>query len=328
MGGLHLAKKTLTLGKYYALQRCSTASGKFAILAIDHQDALRQRLRPSDPNSLSAKEMTQFKLAVVERLASEVSGVLLDPVYGAGQAIAKNALHRAGLLIELEKADYQMEPMPMEVEIDPDWSVEKIKRMGADGVKLFFYYNPSDTVHAQRQDAIVRRVVDDCQRFDIPFYAEPIFYPVPGGDSKRSAVIKSARHVAVAGADVLKLEFPADPQVDQDEGAWEDACAEITASVDVPWVLLGAGVSYDTFTRQLEVACKAGASGFIVGRAVWGDAAAVDEDRDRNEWLDSEGCKRLRTLGDIVEKYARAWRDWYEAPAVTSEWFKQYASQK
>ena len=37
----------------------------------------------------------------------------------------------------------------------------------------------------------------------------------------------------------------------------------------VPWVLLSGGVPFETFFRQTQVACEAGASGVMVGRAVW-----------------------------------------------------------
>jgi tagatose 1,6-diphosphate aldolase len=319
-----MAKKSLTVGKYRALQRCSTAELSFAILALDHQDALRQNMRPEDPASLTTEEIIAFKMQVVETLVPEVSGVLLDPVYGAHQAIARGILNKSGLLVELEKADYQMNPLPLEVEIDPNWSVSKIKRMGADGVKLFFYYNPDNFDHAEYQDAIVGQVVADCERNDIPFYAEPIFYPIEEGESKKTAVVEAARRLSHAGVDVLKLEFPVDVQKEQDEGLGAEACAEITENVDVPWVLLSAGVSFEMFARQLEIACKAGAAGFIVGRAVWGDVATITNSNERLEWLNTEGRRRLQLLSSIVRQHGHRWSDLHDAPAVSVEWFSQY----
>jgi tagatose 1,6-diphosphate aldolase len=319
-----MAKKPLTVGKYRAFQRSSTAEGSFAILAIDHQDALREYLRPNDPKSLPTEDIITFKMQVTNMLATEVSGVLLDPIFGAPQAIAQGILNGHSLLVELEKADYQMQPLPLNVEIDPDWNVAKIKRMGADGVKLFFYYNAANREHADRQDAIVRQTVADCTRHDIPFYAEPIFYPNQQGDTKRTAVVESARRLSHMGVDVLKLEFPVDVEQETDEAIWAEACAEITGNVDVPWVLLSAGVAFEMFARQLEIACKAGAAGFIVGRAVWGDVATITGANKRREWLNTEGRRRLQLLGAIVHQHAYRWSDWYDAPDVTVEWFRQY----
>lgn len=314
----------LSLGKYRALQRCSTADGVFAVLALDHQDSLKRALNPHQPASVTAADLTRFKLEVVSRLSPYVSGVLLDPIYGTAQAVAGGILGHAGLLVELEKADYQMNPLPLDVEIDPDWSVDKIKRMGADGVKLFYYYNQANAAHAARQDAVIRQVVESCRRCDIPLYAEPIFYPMQPGDPKRSGVVGAAQRGAAARADILKLEFPVDTDQETSVTIWEEACAEITAAVDVPWVLLSAGVPFDVFAQQLEVACKAGASGFIVGRALWGDAASIAEADMRRAWLAGEGCRRLQTLNTIAVQYARPWTACYSAPEVTVSWFKTY----
>lgn len=318
---------TLTLGKYRALQRASTDENVFAILALDHQDSLRRVLRPDAPASLSADEITAFKLDVVSAIAPLASGVLLDPVYSAPQSISAGVLNGAGLLVELERADYQMEPLPLDVEIEPAWSVAKIKRMGADGVKLFYYFNPNHADHAARQDALLRQVAADCARWDIPLYAEPIYYRHQVGESRQQAIIDAARWAAAAGADILKLEFPVDVAQELDETRWHEACAAITAAVDRPWVLLSAGVVFDVFARQLEIACRAGASGFMVGRAFWGEVAQLTEVAARRDWLATEGQRRWALLYDIVQSQARAWQALYPAPEVSPQWYQQYASE-
>lgn len=315
---------TLSLGKYRALQRCSTAEGIFSVLALDHQDALKRALNPQQPTSVTTADLTRFKHAVVSVLGQHVSGVLLDPIYGAPQAVAQGILGRAGLLVELEKADYQMNPMPLDVEIDPNWGVDKIKRMGADGVKLFYYYNPANQDHAARQDAVIRQTAESCRHCDIPLYAEPIFYPLQTDETKRPRVVEAARRGAAAGADILKLEFPVDVDKETSLAIWRKACAEITATLDIPWVLLSAGVPFDVFAKQLKIACQAGASGFIVGRALWGDAADIADTELRRSWLMKEGYRRVLKLNTIAARYARPWTACYSAPEVTTHWFKLY----
>jgi len=39
-----------------------------------------------------------------------------------------------------------------------------------------------------------------------------------------------------------------------------------------PWALLSEGRDYDEFRELLAIACRAGASGFLGGRAIWGGA--------------------------------------------------------
>ncbi len=328
-------KKVLSIGKYRALQRSSTDEGFFNIMALDHQDALRQVLNPKAPMDLSDESLVAFKLDAVNAMSEEMSGVLLDPVYGAAHAIEKNILNGVGLLLELEKADYNMEPLPLDMEIRPGWSVAKIKRMHADGVKIFFYYHPDDSGHAASQEAIVQEVVEDCNQFDTPLYAEPIAYPSPNGPQANTpeyaadvtrVVLESARRTAALGADVLKLEFPMDIKHQPDEQAWADACQAITDAVQIPWVLLSAGVDYDNFCRQVKAACQAGASGFIAGRAVWGDACKLDDINMRRQWLEKNGTMRMKKLSEIVHEHGTSWNDYYQMETVTTSWFKRYES--
>lgn len=320
--------KQVTVGKYRALGRASTHAGHFTVLALDHSDALKRAINSSAPQDVTSEQIVTFKAQVIAALAPESSGVLLDPIYGAAQAVHGDYLANAGLLVELEKADYQLNPMPLECEVLTGWSVARIKRMGADGVKLFFYYNPDSQELAAAQDGLLRQVVADCARYDIPLYAEPILYPIGEAESVYVAqvtrrVIESARRVAASGADILKLEFPVPAAQLADESLCRDACARLNASVDVPWVLLSAGVSFDAFCRQVDIACASGASGCIVGRAVWGEAAQIADEGVRQNWLDTIGRDRMRQLSGYVQA-GRPWTSRIACEPVSTDWYRSY----
>ena len=95
------------------------------------------------------------------------------------------------------------------------------------------------------------------------------------------------------GGDILKAEFPYDASV-RDEDRWREACAELDAASAVPWVLLSGGVDGSTFEAQARVACQSGASGVLVGRSVWADAATLHVPRATRfsrarRWLASTG---------------------------------------
>ena len=92
--------------------------------------------------------------------------------------------------------------------------------------------------------------------------------PLPN-DELRRVVIESARTFSQMGIDVLKTPFPLDVAHEPDEAVWRAALAELNEACRVPWALLSAGVDYPTFRRQAELACEAGASGVIAGRAIW-----------------------------------------------------------
>ncbi len=323
--------RAVTVGKYRALQRASTSGGIFEILAMDHLDSLRRVMNPADPASLTVEQLVKFKAQVVSAFAPETTGVLLDPVLGSAQAIQGRLLDRAGLLVELEKGDYQLSPFPQMAEILPGWSVEKIKRMGADGVKLFFYYNPTVPQLAAAQESLIARIVADCARHDIPFYEEPIL--LPGDKDKHQFAsdftqhaLASAKRIAALGVDVLKLEFPVDIRHQGDQAVWREACEALTRALDVPWVLLSAGVDFETFCRQVEIACSAGASGFIAGRAVWGEASTMVDSAQRSAWLEGTGRKRMQVLADAARN-GRAWTTIAACEPVDTDWYASYQGQ-
>lgn len=310
----------ISLGKYRALQRASTRDGIFTILALDHQDSLRRAMNPVAPHTVSDQAVLEFKQDVVGILAPEVSGVLLDPVYGAAQAIATHLISGIGLLVELEKADYGLEPLPLHVEIDPDWHTAKIKRMGADGVKLFFYYNPADETYAAAQDRVIEQVVADCVQFEIPLYAEPILVDTTP-ENFTDRVIAAAQRVAGLGVDILKLEFPSKAT---DERIWNRVCYDLSQSLNIPWVLLSAGVDFETYGGQVEAACQMGASGFMAGRAVWGEAAIMPDRTERQEWLFSEGRRRMRELATVARRGGTPWWDKLAIDPIATDWYKTY----
>ena len=132
------------------------------------------------------------------------------------------------------------------------------------------------------------------------------------------------------GGDVLKAEFPYDPGV-TDEGAWADACAELDAASPAPWVLLSGGVDDATFERQVAVACRAGASGVLVGRSVWAPAAMLPA-AERDAWLAGEGRARLARLAAVVDDLGAPWLARPGVPAGAAAhaaapgegWYREY----
>jgi tagatose 1,6-diphosphate aldolase len=72
-------------------------------------------------------------------------------------------------------------------------------------------------------------------------------------------------------------------------------------------VLLSAGVDFDTFKKQVEIACKAGASGFLAGRALWKEGGQICSREERMKFFRQTAASRLKELIKIVEKYGKPW---------------------
>lgn len=296
------------LGKYRHLSRCKTSDGHFVILAIDHRANLRAALDKHAPQPITDAEFAAFKQQVIGALAGEASGVLTDPDFGIPAGIRSGSITPGqGLLAPIEVTNYEVHPSQREVEFIPNWSVRHIKRVGGDGVKLLLYYHP-DAANAEKQRGIVRRVIDECAEENIPFFLEPIPYSLDPAVSLSSAelldiTVNMARLFSDMGVDVLKLQFPLDAAESRDESAWRAACQQVSAACSVPWALLSAGVDFATFALQARLAVEAGASGVIVGRAVWNEAVTL-QGSERAAFLAGEGRDRVRQLRAICAAFS------------------------
>lgn len=316
-----------TIGKYRHLSRCSTDEGHFCILAIDHRTNLLDKLNQHAPEPLTDAQFTSFKQAVVGGLVSEASAVLMDPAYGIGAAVAERRLGAKGLLAPVEVTDYDLHPSRRKVNFIPGWSVEKIKRVGGDGVKLLLPYHP-EASNRHENHQIVAQLVEQCGEQDIPFFLEPIAFSLDP-DRKldnaelRQIVVEMAQTFSAMGVDVLKLEFPLDANQSRDEEEWRAACEAVDLACMVPWALLSAGVDYETFKAQARVACEAGASGVIVGRAVWAEAVELQGEL-RTDFIRTNALQRMHELANLCETFAQPWYERVQPPRLNLDWYQSY----
>jgi tagatose 1,6-diphosphate aldolase len=321
--------KSISIGKYRGLQQCATPRGGISVLALDHRNNLRQSLNPGDPNLVKDSELTDFKIQVVNALAPSATAVLLDPQFGAAQCIAARALPgQVGLLTSVEESGYSGDATSRSSGFLPGWSVAKSRRMGATAIKLLVYYHPQAPTASAIVD-LVKQVVQDCRENDIPLFLETLSYSLDpmnkklSPDERRKVVIETAARLTPLGADILKAEFPVDIQAVTDDRQWAAACADLSSASVIPWVLLSASVGYDTFLRQVTVACQEGASGVAVGRAVWKEATGLN-DTDRINFLEKTASSRMARVTALCDALARPWTDFYSPPSINSTWYPTY----
>lgn len=320
---------TLSLGKYRLLQQCSTTNGALAVFALDHRNNLRHALGGDNPDSVSDKDMLEFKQQVISVLAPASSAVLLDPEFGAGNCIASGVLPgTVGLLTAVEETGYMGDPTARQGQLLQGWSVAKARRMGATGIKILVYYHPESPTAAETE-AMVRQVAADCAEYEIPLFVEPLSYsPYPdvkklSPQERYEVVIETARRLTPMGMDILKAEFPLDITAEPDENRWLEACEALTKASVVPWVLLSASVAFETYLRQVVVACHAGASGVAVGRAVWQEATNLKGD-ERIAFLRDVAFRRMQRTTEVCDALGRPWGDMLTPPAVEGKWYEAY----
>lgn len=192
-------------------------------------------------------------------------------------------------------------------------------------VKLLVYYHP-DSPTAAENEAFTAQVADDCRRFDMGLMLEPLSYSLTDNkltsDEKRQVVVETARRLTlIPGVDILKAELPQDIN-DPDESGLASACAEVTEASKVPWILLSAAVSFDTYLRQVTTACQVGASGVAAGRAIWQEAVNLTGQM-RLDFLQTTARQRMQRLNALCVALARPFTDHYASDAPF-DWYKNY----
>ncbi|MGQ9523553.1 MAG: tagatose 1,6-diphosphate aldolase [Armatimonadota bacterium] len=331
----------LSNGKVRNLNCLADRGGRFRMLAIDQRGALQSMLSKVlgvNASEVGGKELTDVKRVITRVLAPCSTAVLTDPVYGY-PATVRDIPGDVGLLLAHEQTGYQKSgPNGRErrSRLLEEWSAERSCAAGANAAKLLIYYNPDASEETlSHQQNLVRSLGEECARLELAFLLEVVTYPLEGSSSdsvefackKPDLVIRSAAEFSKPEykVDVLKLEFPADLKYTYEyaRGAFdrrereptydlkdvENWCARLDQACQVPWVILSAGVDIEEFLANVELAVKAGASGFLCGRAIWKDAVNLYPNTEAMEsHLRAEGIYNFLRCNAAA---ARA-RPWYE----------------
>lgn len=290
------------VGTWRRLSTLATKDGHFAILAADHRDSLKVFLAPGDPASITDQALIDTKLDLIRLLGSRASGVMLEPEFSIGPALASGALPRdVGFTAALEAQGYLAEKTPTSL-LD-GWSVDAAAASGASGAKLLIMWNPDDEPACAAQEAVIRDVVAACQRVQLPLFLEPILITGSAQD-----MLDMIGHMSTLSPDILKLGYGAD---------WESQVADVAdATNGLPWAFLSGGAPFETYARQLEAACSSGASGFMVGRALWGEL--VKGTGSSQVVLD-----RFEQLKTITRQHGASWMSKLAPPEVSSGWYRR-----
>ena len=306
----------LTPGKLRGLQRISNPNGTLTMVATDQNSSMISMMKKATGKEPTYADVTDAKVMLSRALSPHCSGLLVDGYYGYFSTIAADAVPAGtGLLIRVEKSGAAKNAVGAPCgEVEPGWGVDKIKKCGADAVKLLAQFEPDEFDSAERNFAFTKEIYDACIANDILFLLEPIHFPYQVGGKeetkdavtarKATTVIESAR-ILSRYCDIYKSEFPGTTGVDSDATLADnlkrlnDACAK-------PWVLLSAGVDYPQYKKQVEMAMKAGASGILGGRAFWKEFFTYSKPAERQKFAETECVQRVQEI-DAIVKTATPW---------------------
>ncbi len=266
------------------LDELCDALGCFRVLAIDHRDSLRQFLARGAPvgseplgRTVSDAEITSMKIELVEAVSPFATGVMLEPEYSIPQVIEAGALAPGvGFFAALESQGYLDDPGAGPTTVLEGWSVAAAAASGASCAKVLLPFRPDHQL-AVEQERVAAVLLAECRRVGIPLVMEPLFFGLSSPEDRLRVVLETAERFAALGPDLLKLPFPVDPVEVVDRSVWLDGCSQVTERCSMPWALLSGGGDFDLFLEQVRVSTEAGCSGFMVGRALWGEWALADE---------------------------------------------------
>jgi sulfofructosephosphate aldolase len=268
------------------------------MLAVDQREAMRNMFAEHTTDPVTDQDLQDFKVAAARILTPYASAVLVDKQFAFDAVVEQGAVAAdCGLIAAADHFEPANGELVGRVTIDPLVDPVKVKEQGAAALKLLVLWREDEP--AAGRIAMVEEFIDLCRTHGLISIIEPVSRGRADGQpcDTEAGVLAAAHELGRLGADLYKAEVPLKGQGDASE--IRRRCAEITAEVDSPWVVLSSGVPEDVFPSAVQAAMSEGASGFLAGRAVWASCiGAADVERE----LATAATRRLQTLVGIVDE--------------------------
>ncbi|WP_270204851.1 tagatose-bisphosphate aldolase [Streptococcus anginosus] len=327
-----MEKLRISHEKLAHLKNLSDENDIIGALAIDQRGSLKKMLA-SGAHAVSGNEaLIEFKQLISSQLTPYATSILLDPEFGVPATKLRAA--ECGLIVAYEKTGYDATTEGRLPDLLPNWSVKRMKELGADAVKVLIYYDVDDKPEINDiKQAWVERVGSECVAEDIPYFLEILTY-----DRKRASVVdvdyaKVKPHKVNEAmklfsdprynVDVLKVEVPVNMNFVEGftKGGVEPVYSlaeaktffkEQSDATHLPFIFLSAGVSAELFQETLKVAHEAGSqfNGVLCGRATWKEAVTVFANQGAEAakaWLDETGRQNIEDLNRVLRETAVSW---------------------
>jgi sulfofructosephosphate aldolase len=283
----------------YTLAEIARPTGGLAMLAVDQREALRLMFAASGaPTPVPDSALTEFKVAATRTLSPLASGVLVDRDFSLQAVVDANAVNPGCGLIVAADSFHPGNGIPVDtVTIDESIDPVAVRALGGVALKLLVLWREDEP--AETRAEMVAEFVRRCRLAGLLAIIEPVVRPSRRGSGfdKESAILAAARELGDTGADLYKGEMPRSGQGSDRE--LYDACRRLDDAIAMPWVILSSGVEPDLFPGAVRQAVRAGANGFLAGRAVWSCTLPM---ADKTTALADLALPRLRRLGDIVDE--------------------------
>lgn len=278
-------------------------SGGLAMVAMDQRDSLATMFADAG-SKVGHAELVDFKLAVARALGPLASGFLIDHEYGFDRVRADRMLpETTGLILAADALDQEPGGPVEDTDLDEAVLAPDFDLSGVAAIKLLLIWR-DDERRADRVE-LARRFTAAAAERGLLSVLEPVVRPARGAEDsfdKEEAIRTAARELSVVGQSLYKVQVPLSGR--RDQGDLDEACAALDACITGPWVVLSQGVAAADFADAVTAACRAGASGFLAGRALWADVVGRP---DLDQALQEVSVPRLQNLITIVDELATPW---------------------
>lgn len=287
------------------LSRIARPSGALAMVAMDQRESLRHMFDLAGAGRPDDEVLVRFKLDVAEVLGPLASGFLIDRHYGL-EAVRDVLPAGTGLILAADDLT-QEDGGPVEETALDEVVLTQTDLDGVAALKLLVIWR-RDAKREQRV-RLVERFVAECSARGVLSVLEPVVRATPeeldaGTWDLDEAIREAAAELSPSGQSLYKVQVPMSGTGDAAEQ--RGASERLNAAITGPWVVLSQGVDRPAFLPAVEAACRAGASGFLAGRALWSDVVGRD---DVPSALRELSVPRLEALIEVVDREARPWRE-------------------
>jgi len=283
-----------------SLDALARPSGGLAMVAMDQRESLRHMFDQAGAGRPPDRVLIDFKRAVAEILGPQASGFLIDRHYGFDE-IRDDLPPSAGLILAVD--DLVQEPGGPVEDTGLDETALGQDLSGVAALKLLIIWRRDDRREARVN--LARRFVAAARERGLLSVLEPVVRPAAGENDfdTEAAIREAARELSPLGQSLYKVQVPLGGR--GTEAELRRACEALAGDITGPWVVLSQGVDRADFCRAVGAACRAGASGFLVGRALWSDVVGAADVPAR---LREVSRPRLEELAAVVDAEARPWR--------------------
>ena len=314
--------KSNNIGKLIHIKKLCNDQSHLQMLAIDQRPPIFNLIKKKK-KKYTYTDVVDFKKNISLSLSKHSTAILMDPVYSVPSLIPSSK--SKGLIITLEDHDFIEKGKGRYSKNIKNWTVEKIKRIGGDAVKVLAWYRPdADQKSIKYQKEYIETIGKQCEKYDIPFLLELLVYPFKNEigyskdykeqlDKNQNHVINSVKEFSKAKykVDIFKLESPVDSSQLQNSKftkATEGAFKQLSkATRNIPWVMLSSGMSKKSFLNCLKLAYKNGASGYLAGRTIWLDAFKDYPNYKKiTTKLNRESVSYVKKLNKLTKKNAQS----------------------